>query len=359
MKMRIASIPHIVDIEPLATVSPSKYTSLKNGCVYSHLAEKSLGRPSSDGLGLTMPPVSTANIIGTIIHGIFESVSKGLLANDEDSITAEWEKQCDIHRKRVESRFPSLRNFSVVDYDAMFDTIDIARAMGRKESSSPKSGAVFGLNEHRVEIPGLVHGAIDRIRPVAGAYDIIDYKTGKVFDDSGSIKQEYIDQLNLYAVMLEHSESVSVNGLFIVDRSGKEIPVPFLRDNTDRLLADVRGILADIKDSIADNAYDRLVNPNEQNCRFCPVQHVCRHRHAEQGAMFHIVDGIVSNIWNTDQLSLTTHSGKTVTVAKLGVLNIDGFDKLVGKRLVIVNLFCAIPDELYNRTDRTVVYERL
>lgn len=49
-------------------------------------------------------------------------------------------------------------------------------------------------------LSGYIKGSIDRVKRTADGVELIDYKTGKVLDDNGDIKQQYIYQLNIYAI---------------------------------------------------------------------------------------------------------------------------------------------------------------
>lgn len=359
--MKIAKIPHSINYTPITTLSPSKYTLLKEGCPLSFIGERALGEMSPNGLALTMPPVTTKNVIGTIIHSIFESVCKGTLDPSESAITEEWERLCALHKTRIERRFPSLNRISICDYDAMFDTIDIALSMVRSNNKAPSSQQVSLKTpfEHKVAIQNLLSGSIDRIRLTQEGYDIIDYKTGKVYDESGNIKSEYVEQLNLYALMLEHSENALIHGLFIIDRTGAEIPVPYYQDRKEEYKSRVRELIEIINSAIRRQSFQEIAFPSEHTCKFCAYQHICSYRYVDPNSPLHIVEGTVSHIWNKDQISIHMSNGKDVVIAKLNPLDIEEYDSLLGKHLIIVNLFEVINNELYNRTDRTVLYERL
>ena len=360
--MKIAKIPHNINYTPITTLSPSKYTLLKEGCPLSFIGEKALGEMAPNGLALTMPPVTTKNVIGTIIHSIFESVGKGTLEPCESAITEEWERQCSLHKARIENRFPSLKGISICDYDAMFDTIDIALSMARNDNKVPSFSQNVSFKtpfEHRVVVPNLLAGSIDRIRFTQAGYDIIDYKTGKVYDESGNIKPEYVEQLNLYALMLEYAEKAAIHGLFIIDRTGTEISVPYYRERKEEFKSSVKELIDRINSAIRSQSFQGIAFPSEQTCKYCTFQHLCPYRYVNPNSPLHIVEGSVSHIWNKDQISIHTSSRKDVIIAKLNPLDIEEYDNLLGKHLIIVNLFEVINNELYNRTDRTVLYERL
>lgn len=305
-----------------------------------------------------MPPRSYKNEIGTIIHKIFELVNCGALSPNKADIKHFWKTAVSNAEEKIRELYPSLTNLSIADYNAMFTTIRVATAMAPKNVGSPSIGRIIEHpNEHYVILPGLLKGVIDRIDSVSdGTYRIVDYKTGGVYDEEGAIKKDYVDQLNLYAYMLEESENVRVSSLAIIDKEGSVIDVPYYPANKHEALSLVGALLKRINTAIGDGHLESLLTPGEKNCFFCPVYHLCPQRHIFSETAFKNLEGIVTRIWNDDQLELKLSDNTLVTMAKFRTLEFEEWATLVGKRVIFVNIVEIIPGQLYNRTDNTVVY---
>lgn len=351
---KLPHIPSQLHFSRLSELSPSRYTSIANGCAFSFLMQQaliSLGPPSR-----LMPPLSYRNVIGTIIHKVFELINKGELTPSRTEIKAFWKAEIKKQELRIARDYPSLTNLSLVDYHAMYETIKVAEGMGPL-SSSVSSSRIIHPNEHRVKIPGLLKGSIDRVESLRdGTYRIVDYKTGRVFEDDGIIKEEYISQLNLYAYLLEEQDNVRVSELVIVDRNGTPIPVPYYPENKQLVLSQVDSLLSRINRAIEENQSEDLILPGEKNCQFCQVYHICSQRFAYQETAFKLLEGTITRIWNDDQLELTLKDGTATTIAKLRTLEIDEWPTMVGKEAIFVNLLEINEGKLYNRTDNTVIY---
>lgn len=357
--MIIAKIPSNIEISAINELSPSKFTWLKDGCAYSFVLESALrsyGTPS-----LLMPPATTKNVFGTIIHTIFQLVYSGRLNATEEDITAKWKELCELHRNKIRKEFPTLENVQIVDYYKMFETIDVILSNFQESHNVPTDDYVVikNPNEHLIKLDGLLKGSIDRIRYVSGGYEIVDYKTGKIYDDSGCIKKDYIDQLNLYAYMLEEKEGVTVAKLTIIDQLGNEIDVPYDRNAKTKVFNSIKCLISDINDAIDLGVPDSLAKPSEQNCCFCPCLHLCKKRVYSSNNTFQIIEGKVVKALNNDQLLIIDNNGNQIIIAKLSSLNLDGFDSLQDKMLIFVNLLKIQENVLYNRCDKTVIYEYL
>ena len=356
--MSLTQVPLHIELLPITELSPSRYTWLKDGCAYSFLLETSLR--TSVGPNALMPPISYNNVIGTIIHKIFQLVNSNQLECDEDVITQKWMELCQEQKSIICKRFPTIRNVAIGDYDAMFDTIDVAKKMRSKKSSEIGSCVKLSkLNEHYIKIDCLLKGSIDRIRPTGDGYEIVDYKTGEIYDDTGEIKQDYKQQLNLYAYMLSEKEKVDISGLVIIDRFGNEIHVPFEKNRKEEVFSEVKQIIKKINDAVNTDSADALCRPSAENCNFCSCQHLCKNRIVSPDSPFHIIEGTVSQVLNNDQITITVDGLGDVVIAKLGILGIDNLSISVGKRLVFVNILQIIEGKQYNRCDKTVIYERI
>lgn len=314
----------------------------------------SLGAPSR-----LMPPVSYKNYIGTIIHKVFELVNKGVLSPSRSELKEFWKSEIACQEQRIATDFPTLTNLSIADYNAMFETIKVAERMRPFSSSeSGVSSSIIHPNEHKVKISGLLKGSIDRVDSLSdGSYRIVDYKTGKVFEEDGSIKEDYVSQLNLYAYLLEEQDKVRVSELAIMDKNGTYIPVPYFPELKSETFEKVKALLDSINAAIDAGQLDVLCAPSENSCRFCAVAHLCNRRDLATDTPYRIIEGTVTKIWNDDQLGVSI-GGHSITVAKLRTLSIeeDEWLSLFGKDVILVNLYQVIENELYNRTDNTVIY---
>lgn len=355
--MIIPIIPKEITLEKVKELSPSRFTWLKDGCTYSMLLEMALRKYQTPSL--TMPPRSFNNVIGTIIHNIYQYVHNGTIENTEEAITEYWKKSCEEHTKKILDSYPSLRNVNIGNYDAMFDTIGVLSSLP-KETATQESATpgIANPNEHWIIIPGLLKGSIDKIRYNNNGYEIVDYKTGKIHDETGEIKAEYVTQLNLYAFMLEDKEGVTVNKLTIIDRQGNKIDVPYHKGQKSAILKSVKDTIDKINHAIESKDTNSLKSSNETNCGFCPCYHLCDSRSILSESPLSIIEGTVTKVWNSDQINIQTLSGKVVTISKLRVLKIENMDKLLGKHLIFANLQEIQEDSLYCRCDKTALYIR-
>ena len=232
--MVIPKIPNNVEtsFSEVDTLSPSVFTQIKDGCKFKYILQKSV-REKTKGMGisLTYPPGQAA-LYGSIIHLMFEKRMKGLIP-DTDSFERVWENEVEKVRNDLKSKYP-LYNFKN-DYSKMFDAEDVVMNMtpvvNIQNGMSSNSNQMSSF-ERPYKIPDMLYGKIDRISFENGKTEIIDYKTGNVFDENGIIKQIYIDQLNLYALLYETVENASVDKLTIIDKQGSPIDVPIIKDKT-------------------------------------------------------------------------------------------------------------------------------
>ena len=358
--LELTKLPHIpsqLTYSRLSELSPSRYTSIAKGCAYSFLMQQallSLGAPSR-----LMPPLSFKSVIGTIIHKVFELVNKGLLNSSRNELKEFWKEEIKRQEQQIAADYPSLMNLSIADYNAMFETIRVTEQMRPSASSvMGPSSVIFHPNEHKVKIPGLLKGSIDRVDSLSdGSYRIVDYKTGKIFEDDGSIKEDYVSQLNLYAYLLEEQDHVRVSELAILDRKGTYISIPYYPELKIDVFNKVRDLIERINTAVETGRIEDLCIPSDGSCRFCSVAHLCKRRETSVDSPYRIIEGVVDTIWNDDQLGVTTNDN-TITVAKLRPLNIEKeeWNSLLGKKVIFVNLYQVIENQLYNRTDNTVIY---
>lgn len=354
---RLPHIPIQLTYSRLSELSPSRYTSIAKGCAYSYLMQRallSLGSPSR-----LMPPLSYKNVIGSVIHKVFELVNKGELTPSRSELKEFWKSEMARQECRIAMDFPSLTNLSIVDYNAMFETIKTVEQMRTFSSTeSGASSAIICPNEHKVKISGLLKGSIDRVDSLSdGTCRIVDYKTGKVFEEDGSIKEDYVSQLNLYAYLLEEQDKVRVSELMIMDKKGTFVPVPYFPELKNEVFNKVKELLDNINAAIESGHVESLCAPSEDNCRFCAVAHLCKKRQMTTDNPYRIIEGTITKIWNDDQLGVSIGE-YFITIAKLRALRIeeDEWTSLLGKDVVLVNLYQVIENELYNRTDNTVIY---
>lgn len=357
--MRIPIIPNDIAFTKIEEISPSRYTWLTDGCPYSMLLETALRNYKSPKL--TLPPRGRSfnNVLGTIIHSVYQAVNNGTLNNDEEAITNFWNTECEKNKKEIIEAYPSLRNVSVCDYDALFDTIGVLSSLKREPViTDANESKIKNPNEHWIKIPGLLKGSIDRVKYNIDGYEIIDYKTGQIYDEDGNIKSDYVTQLNLYAFMLEEVEDVEVNKLTIIDRKGEKVDVPYHKDKKCEILDSVRDTINRINNAIDVQDTDSLKCSNEKTCGFCPCRHLCDHRSLPSDSTLSIIEGVVTRVWNKDQISIQTKDAQEVIVSKLKILDIEAMDKLTGKYLIFANLLKIQEDSLYCRCDKTVIFEK-
>lgn len=357
--MIIPIIPKDITLAKVTELSPSRYTWLIDGCPYSMLLETALRVYKAPSL--TLPPLggSYNNVIGTIIHSVYQDVNNGTLENSEEAITVYWNERCKEHKQKITAAYPSLRSVSVCDYDAMFDTIGVLSSLKKEQTATELSiSKIKSPSEHKVILPGLLRGSIDRIRYNGDGYEIVDYKTGKIFNENGNIKLNYVTQLNLYAFMLEEVEGIVVNKLTIIDRKGEEINVPYYKSRKTEFLESVKDTIDEINKAIDSQTTDSLKRGDEKTCGFCPCSHLCDRRKTPADAPLSIVEGKVTKVWNSDQITIQTNNGKQITISKLKVLDIEGMADLVGKYLILANVQIIQEDALYSRCDKTVIFEK-
>ena len=85
---------------------------------------------------------------------------------------------------------------------------------------------------------------------------------------------------------------------------------------------------------------------------------MCNSRSVLSESPLYIIEGTVTKVWNSDQISIQINSGKEVTISKLRVLKIENMDDLLGKYLVFANLQEIQENSLYCRCDKTVIFEK-
>lgn len=327
----MANISHIKKIaeyiKPISNLSPSSFLNSEQGCVLHTILSKSV--PFS----LKTPPTSKA-ILGTISHKMLELRRLGFI-NSRQEFKSKWKKL--IHEKELEikAQYPTLRNIVFSDFQLCNEIWDIAQTItpevvtgGQYGQSSP-----FGP-EKKVKLGNILIGYIDSVSSFNDGAEIIDYKTGKVHDEFGNIKEEYVTQLSLYAVMFEETFGIEVQRLAIIDRDSTYYIINRLPVDKENILSNAESLINEINDKITLDPID-LCSANE-NCKFCNCRHLCP-SFQDYADSSQIIKGKLVSVPNKNVAIVETSSGRQV-INGLDALDID-LHQYLNDTIIFLNLF--------------------
>ena len=338
----IPKIPVQFEYQQVKEIGPSTFTALKNGCLLQYVLQRAAGDVQKEtGYSLLLPSYAKT-ILGTIVHKLLEYRTKGLISSKE-VFEHMWKDQINQKQSYILEIYPVLRDFTLCDYYLMYQTRDLAFSPIITPLTALNSGM---RNNSGVEptvmaekgyiIPNYLKGTIDKVNIIDDEAEIIDYKSAQVLDsDTHKIKTEYIDQLNLYALLFEENNSDKhVTSLKIIDIKGEEFCLP-LDPNRKCKLDEVKTIIDDINNSINHNQIDQLCKLSEK-CNYCNCRHLCKSYWNSSVKSSDFQKGKVSEV-GKDYIKLTTASG-IITVRGLKKLNVDHSEFYLGRNLLFANL---------------------
>jgi len=240
-------------------------------------------------------------ILGTLYHDFLERVARGEAGNPIRSaafldiwLGSIQKLESEIHGNPDSVWLPLATTSADLERVRLRAFRAALRLAVTPSTSTPNAAhaASFGAGTPRLRGPEVavkmtsggvtLRGKIDMVVERDGALQIIDYKTGAVLDDQGGIKAEYIEQLQIYAGMLEHMGGGRADLLTLVDRVGAEHAVSVdwvvVRELVLVAKAEVQGFEANWPklartDRDIESAFQ--ASPSDEICSHCSYRHRC------------------------------------------------------------------------------------
>lgn len=190
----------------------------------------------------------------------------------------------------LEKRFVPLEQtapkFEVVRIRVFARAAELAREIPRAGARAGEASAAPYGYELRVESSdGLIAGRIDRALSTPAGPILQDYKSGAIFslrqgDEPPEVKPEYAIQLQIYAALYQEATGTWPTKLQLIPLNGSPYDIPFSPAASLQLLAEARGVLAQLNDEIArcgdeEAAEWLLATPSPTACRYCTYRPAC------------------------------------------------------------------------------------
>lgn len=243
-----------------------------------------------------LPSTHPYALLGTLHHQLIEDAQNGTAGDppEEARLKSRW----DSNVLELEQRTRGGPDACWVPFADFIDdlertrlrAIQMARGVSVVErSSSPGGGGARYGAEIPVDIQSgelTIKGKIDCVRRVGDAVHLIDFKSGRVKDATGQVKDEYRRQLTLYAALYERQYQTLPSYLALVDVEGEELPIAAdaseIRSTLDRAEHAVeawqRSIPSgDLTLQVIQTAVE--ARPATETCRHCAARHHCHAHH--------------------------------------------------------------------------------
>jgi len=265
----------IIKLEPIKTISPSKYFSLKSCKLKGILSENKFR---------SLIPSSPSAKVGLIAHKILEMAIKGQIQN-EHAMELSWQSICEniegkMKNNPLEKHMVPLELFAY-NFEVKKNMVfAIVRKLMKKE---PIPFAVERVQKQEAEkwyktSDGKIAGIVDLIRYTDLGLELVDYKTGSVTDpaENNVPKLEYQQQLKLYAALYYSVEKVWPTRLVLLELDQKEHVVEFNKNECLELLDSAKRDLEEINKNIASrfNPED-FSSPSPESCKYCGYRPIC------------------------------------------------------------------------------------
>jgi len=350
-----------IKFKEIKRISPSQFYSMKN-CAYKSLLAESFDKKP-------LLPLSPNAYFGTVLHKILELITKGIIKSEID-FNIEFEKQVKILENELSSNgfhffVPlkiKLRNFGL-------KKIQLKKHL-RSYSEKPTD---FSYKKYYSEKwfeshDKMIGGKVDLIIESGSNIEIIDFKTGEItediLDDDGEIfsevKNDYKEQLKLYAYLYFENTNKFPTSLTLVDLTKQKYLVDFTKEECKVLFDDAKKLLESTNYSIKSRNFS--ANPIEENCKFCLYRPACSfyNNKFERDFTTNDVFGKVKDIkkFQNGNVSIFLENGtQIITIKNFKIDSYNILNNYTNKQIRIYNLRNEIPEYIYSVTDTTMIYE--
>lgn len=351
-----------ISFKEIKRISPSQFFSMKNCAYKSLLAEAFDKKP--------LLPLSPNAYFGTVLHKMLEMIAKGIIKNEND-LNIEFGKQVKIlEDDLLDNGFSffvplkiKLRNFGL-------KKVQLKKYLRNNLEQPIKSGKTNLYSEKWFESQDkLIGGKIDLIIETDDDIEIIDFKTGTVthdlLDDEGEIlsdvKNEYKEQLKLYAYLYFENTNKFPTSLSLVDLAKHKFTIDFSEEECKRVFDEAKTLLKTTNDSISTRSF--LAYPIEENCKYCLYRPACsffQQKLDETDFSFNDVLGVIKNvrIFQNGNVSVFLQNGdKIMTVKNFSSEDFDELNKSRNKQIRIYNVTKEATEYVYSVNDTTMIYE--
>lgn len=350
-----------INFKEIKRISPSQFYSMKNCAYKSLLAEAYNKKP--------LLPLSPNAYFGTVLHKMLEQISKGIILSEEDFNT-EFVKQVntledDLQQKGFGFFVPlkiKLKNFGL-------KKIQLKKHLRSESEQITKLSNINYYSEKWFESNDkLIGGKLDLVIENGNNIEIIDFKTGAItqdfLDDEGEIysevKNEYKEQLKLYAYLYFENTKKFPTVLSLVDLAKQKFTVDFSEEECKSLFDEAKSLLKSTNDSIKTKSFS--ANPKQENCKHCLYRPACSffHTKLETDFSFNDVFGEINEVkkFLNGNVSLFLKNGaKIITVKNFRSDNFDELNINKTKQVRIYNLRKESIELVYSVNDTTMIYE--
>jgi RecB family exonuclease len=287
MKMPEAILQPAPIVQPIATLSPTRYTTFLQ-CPLRAVW-------SVNGVPPLLPAAPAARL-GTVIHKLLQEAGEGKFVScDIATISERWHQLVTAEELRMASNWlerhllplsQSVRDYEVrriqVCNRASGLTADVAPYhLGARPP--PPGQPNIGFELYVSSAGGLIHGRIDAVLPAPEGPVIRDYKSGAIFEvgTQATLKHEYEIQVKLYAALYENTYRRWPARLELVSLSGDPQVIKFDRQACSDLLNNAITALHEVNRTIYEGASTleqlqvKLAKPSPKNCSYCPYRPGC------------------------------------------------------------------------------------
>ena len=346
-------------LKPLKRISPSRYTAISR-CPYRVVLANSYSSPL-----LPYPPASH---LGIVIHECIRLIVTGEIRTSTE-FDAMWNHLLEKQEKELEELgfgfftplSENVPGYTVKKMQVKF----LIKNRNKTEVQEDKNTDTNLLTEKWLEAQdSLIGGYADIIITRNGYTKLSDFKSGKILLEEGEIKEEYEDQLKLYAYLHNEVYGKYPDELSIIDLEKKEYPVAFTPRECEVLASKSRDALSEINSLIEMDELEGLAKPDLDNCKSCLYRPACNFYWklpmSETDSIFRDVRGNVTQVrqFRNGNLNATLNTDdKELTVSHITSEYLSFLTGAVGKEVVFYNVKQGVMPERYQALKTTKIYE--
>lgn len=351
----------IIVFRKINRISPSQFYSMKNCAYKSLLAEAFEKKP--------LLPVSPNAYYGTVLHKMLELIAKGVIKN-EDDFNKLFDEQVKLQEENLKQQgydfFVPLQK-NVKDF-GMKKILLKKHLKNASEKPTTSSSVKFHSEKWLESKDKMIAGKIDLVIEKEQETEIIDFKTGAitqdVLDDDGEIfseiKEEYKDQLKLYAQLYFENTGKFPTQLSLIDLAKQKFTLEFTQSECKVIFEEAKKLLDTTNQCINKGTFK--VNPSVTNCKYCLYRPACSFfmKLIESDNSFNDVSGSVKNVvkYQNGNVSVFLENRERKIIVT-GFHSEKYYDLITrkDKQISVFNLWKEASEFVFSTTKTTMIYD--